>query len=148
MNHAARLLTSSKVVEQITHLASIAIERGHNADALRDQASLLDLTHDTIFVRDLNDIITYWNRGAEELYGWRRHEALGKVTHTLLQTIFPAPLSDINAQLLRTGRWEGELRHTKRDGTQVVVASRWSLQRDEQGEPDRDPRDQQRHHGA
>ena len=124
-----------QVVEQITHLASIAIERGQSADALRAQASLLDLTHDTIFVRDLNDIITYWNRGAEELYGWGRHEALGTVTHTLLHTIFPAPLSDIKGQLLRTGRWEGELRHTKRDGTQVVVASRWSLQRDEQGGP-------------
>ena len=124
-----------KVVEQITHLASIAIERGHSADVLRDQASLLDLTHDTIFVRDFNDMITYWNRGAEELYGWSRHEALGKVTHTLLQTIFPAPLPDVNSELLRTGRWEGELRHTKRDGTQVVVASRWSLQRDEQGGP-------------
>ncbi len=121
-----------KVVEQITHLASIAIERGQSADALRDQARLLDLTHDTIFVRDLNDIITYWNRGAEELYGWRSHEVLGKVTHTLLQTIFPVPLSDINAELFRTGRWEGELVHTKRDGTSVVVASRWSLQGDEQ----------------
>ena len=58
---------------------------------LREQAGLLDLTHDTVFVRDMNDVITYWNRGAEELYGWRREEAVGKVTHELLQTVFPAP---------------------------------------------------------
>jgi PAS domain S-box-containing protein len=103
--------------------------------ALREQASLLNLTHDTVFVRDMKDIITYWNRGAEELYGWTREEAVGKVSHQLTQTIFPAPLEEINAELLRTGRWDGELHHTKRDGTQVIVASRWSLQRDKQGLP-------------
>jgi PAS domain S-box-containing protein len=110
-------------------------ERKRAEDVLREQASLLDLTHDTVFARDMGDVITYWNRGAEELYGWTREEAIGKVTHQLTRTIFPAPLAGINAELLRTGRWEGELVHTKRDGTQVVVASRWSLQRDEQGEP-------------
>jgi two-component system, LuxR family, sensor kinase FixL len=102
---------------------------------LRDQARLLDLTHDTIFVRDSNDVITYWNRGAEELYGWRPDEAIGKVSHQLMKTVFPAPLEDITAELLRTGRWEGELIHTKRDGTCVSVASRWSLQRNERGRP-------------
>jgi two-component system, LuxR family, sensor kinase FixL len=102
---------------------------------LRDQARLLDLTHDTIFVRDSNDVITYWNRGAEELYGWRPDEAIGKVSHQLMKTVFPAPLEDITAELLRTGRWEGELIHTKRDGTFVRVASRWSLQRNERGRP-------------
>jgi PAS domain S-box-containing protein len=104
-------------------------------EILRERANLLDLTHDTVFVRDMNDVITYWNRGAEELYGWTSEEALGRVTHQLTRTIFPEPLDQINAQLLRAGRWEGELIHTKRDGTRVVVATRWSLQRDEQGRP-------------
>ena len=104
-------------------------------EALRVHASLLNLSHDTIFVRDMNDVITYWNRGAEELYGWKKEEAIGQVCHHFTQTIFPAPLEKINEELLRTGRWEGELTHTKRDGTQVVVASRWSLQRDEQERP-------------
>jgi PAS domain S-box-containing protein len=86
-------------------------------------------------VRDVNDVITYWNRGAEELYGWKRNEAVGKNSHDLNHTVFPAPLEDITAELIRTGRWEGELIHTRRDGTKVVAASRWSLQRDDQGRP-------------
>jgi PAS domain S-box-containing protein len=100
-----------------------------------EQASLLDLTHDTIFVRDMNDIITYWNRGAEELYGWTSAQAIGKSAREFLQTVLPRPPDEIRAELLRAGRWEGELRKTKADGTQVVVASRWSLRRDEHDRP-------------
>lgn len=99
------------------------------------QASLLNLTHDTIFVRDMGDVITYWNRGAQELYGWTPEEAIGKDSHQLLQTQFPIPLAEVRAELLRTSRWEGELQKTKADGSRVVVASRWSLRRDESGQP-------------
>jgi PAS domain S-box-containing protein len=99
------------------------------------QASLLNLTHDSIFVRDRSDVITYWNRGAEELYGWAPYEAVGKRSHDLLRTVFPTSIDGINTELLETGRWEGEVRHIKADGTEVVVASRWSLRRDEAGQP-------------
>jgi two-component system, LuxR family, sensor kinase FixL len=116
-------------------ITSLMSKARKSFEVLREQAALLDLTHDTVFVRDMSDIITYWNRGAEERYGWTRGEAVGKVTHQLLQTIFPAPLKEINAELLRTDRWEGELVHTKRDGTKVTVGSRWSLQRDDHGRP-------------
>ena len=95
------------------------------------QASLLNLTHDTIFVRDMDDVITFWNRGAQELYGWTPLQAIGKRSHDLLETVFPAPVADINAEVLRTGRWEGELKYRKADGVEVVVSSRWSLRRDE-----------------
>ena len=122
-------LTTSAV---ITHLVSRVRK---STETLREQAALLDLTHDTVFVRDVNDVITYWNRGAEELYGRTRNEAVGKNSHALNQTVFPAPFEDIKAELTRTGRWDGELIHTRRDGTKVVVASRWSLQRDGQGRP-------------
>jgi PAS domain S-box-containing protein len=93
------------------------------------QASLLDLTHDTIFVRDMDDVITYWNRGAEELYGWRAEQAIGQCAPELLRTVFPLPIDELRAELLRAGRWEGELERTKADGTRVVVACRWSLRR-------------------
>jgi PAS domain S-box-containing protein len=106
------------------------------------QANLLNLTHDTIFVRDINDVITYWNRGAQELYGFTPEQAIGKRSHDLLRTVFPAPIDDqlrdragFTRELLRTGRWEGELRHTKADGTEVIVSSRWSLQRDNHEQP-------------
>src|SRR5215475_10100091 len=105
------------------------------SEVLREQARLLDLTHDTIFVRDMNDVITYWNVGAEELYGWTAEEAIGKRAHELLHTTFPLPLDEIRAELLRSGRWDGELGKAKADGTRVVVSSRWSLVRDEQGRP-------------
>jgi PAS domain S-box-containing protein len=110
-------------------------DRKHAETALREQAGLLDLTHDTVFVRDMTDVITYWNRAAEEFYGWTAQDAVGKVSHHLTQTIFPAPIEDIQAELLRAGRWEGELVHTRADGSQAVVASRWSLQHDEHGQP-------------
>jgi two-component system, LuxR family, sensor kinase FixL len=110
-------------------------ERKRGEEALRERANLLDLTHDTVFARDINDVITFWNRGAEELYGWTRDEAVGQVSHHLTQTIFPAPLEEITAKLNSTGRWEDELIHTRRDGTQVVVMSRWALQLDERGKP-------------
>jgi PAS domain S-box-containing protein len=110
-------------------------ERKRGEEVLRERANLLDLTHDTVFVRDINDVITFWNRGAEKLYGWTRDEAVGQVSHCLMQTNFPAPLEEITAELNNTGRWEGELIHTRRDGKQVVATSRWALQLDDQGKP-------------
>src|SRR5260370_902833 len=99
------------------------------------QASLLNLTHDSIFVRDMDFIITYWNLGAQELYGWAAEDAIGKHSSHLLQTVFPAPLEDIHAELLRTGRWEGELKRTTAQGTTVVVVARYALRRDELERP-------------
>jgi PAS domain S-box-containing protein len=99
------------------------------------QASLLNLTHDSIFVRDMNSVILYWNRGAQELYGWTAEQAIGKSSHELLKTVYPSPIEDIRAELLATGRWEGELEKSRADGSGVTVASRWSLRRDDQGRP-------------
>jgi PAS domain S-box-containing protein len=84
----------------------------------------------------MQNVITYWNRGAERFYGWTAADVVGKVTtHQSLMTILLAPVDEIDAELLRTSRWEGELVRTKADGTKAVVASKWSLQRDEQQRP-------------
>jgi PAS domain S-box-containing protein len=102
---------------------------------LTEQARLLDLTIDAILVRDAQDRITYWNDGARELYGYSRDEALGKVTHKLLRTVHSQSLTDIRKKLERDNRWSGELVHTCKDGTKVIVISRWSLDRDAKGRP-------------
>ena len=94
-------------------------------------ARLLDQTDDAIFVRDLDSVITYWNRGAEELYRWPAKDAIGRRSYELLGTEFPAPLDELHEQLLRTGRWEGELKRVKADGNNVIVACRWSLRHSE-----------------
>jgi PAS domain S-box-containing protein len=102
---------------------------------VEERSSLLDLTHDSIFVRDMDFLITYWNRGAEAFYGWKRNDAIGKPCDELLRTTCPQPVGQIRAQLLKTGEWEGELTRTKANGNQVIVASRWSLRRDHQERP-------------
>jgi PAS domain S-box-containing protein len=110
-------------------------ERLRAEQELRKQANLLELAHDAILVRDLNDRITYWSSGAEEVYGWRREEALGETAPTLLRSIYPSSMESLKEEIVRSGRWEGELIQTRRDGETIVVSSRWALQRDENGEP-------------
>jgi PAS domain S-box-containing protein len=115
-----RIIGASKVARDIT-------ERKQGEQALAERAQLLDLSNDAILVRDGDDRITFWNKGASELYGFGGDEAIGRVSHELLQTEFPESLERIAEQLHRDGRWSGELLHTRKDGSQIVVASRWAL---------------------
>ncbi|GAB4201854.1 MAG: hypothetical protein Fur006_54770 [Coleofasciculaceae cyanobacterium] len=110
-------------------------EQQHTQLILLEQSQLLDLAHDTIMTCDLNGIITFWNEGAQQMYGWTKAEALGQETHTFLQTQFPKPLVEIESELRERGYWEGELIHTRRDGSTITVASRWVMQKDEMGRP-------------
>ena len=102
---------------------------------LAEQARLLDLTNDAIIVRDPQDRIVYWNRGAEEMYGFSAKEAVGKITHQLLQTLHLENLEKIQKNLERHNHWSGELIHTRKDGRKVVVISRWALDHDAEGRP-------------
>jgi PAS domain S-box-containing protein len=110
-------------------------ERKKAEETLREQADLLNLTHDAIFVRDMDGFVRRWNGGAQALYGWTAAEAESRPVSELLKTISSVPLDRATAELLQTGRWEGELVRSRKDGTQVVVASRWSLQCDTRGTP-------------
>ncbi len=101
--------------------------RQKTAQVLSEKARLLDLTHDAIIVRGMEGEIRYWNHGAEVIYGWSRDEALGKISHVLLQTEFPTPVEQLTEELHRTGRWTGELVHTKRDGRRITVFVRKTL---------------------
>lgn len=96
---------------------------------LSEKAALLDLTNDAILVKDSDGIISYWNHGAEMLYGWGKREALGHYAHELLLTQFPIPLTEIE----RMDYWEGELRHVRRDGKPIAVSSRWNRVQDKSG---------------
>jgi PAS domain S-box-containing protein len=115
-----------------------------------EQAALLQLARDAIIVTELDGKISFWNRGAEEIYGWRPEEAVGKNAHELLQTTFPIPLDDIRSLIRDQGQWDGELTQVTRDGQTVIVASLWSMRKDDEGKPsavleiNRDIRDRKR----
>lgn len=98
-----------------------------------DWAALLQGAPDAVVVLDRAGRIRVWSAGAAALYGWAADAALGQVATTLLQTEFPRPRPEIEADLRRTGRWEGELAQTRRDGTHLLVRSRWSVGRDATG---------------
>jgi len=94
-------------------------------DQLRDQANLLNLA--PIMTRDMDGRILSWSKGYERLYGWTENEAIGKISHDLLQTSCSTSLDETRATLLREGQWAGELTHTRRDGTTIPVAASWTL---------------------
>jgi PAS domain S-box-containing protein len=125
----------SSAIRDITQRKRREQEVRATTDMLRKQAQLLDLAHDAIIVRDLSSSIIFWNPGAERTYGWSKEEVLHKVTHALLHTEFAVPREDIEHSLMRDGFWQGELVHTKRDGTRITVASRQALQQDDHGQP-------------
>ena len=135
--HVVARRTASEDSEHVLFVGAVTdiTERKWAEETLREQANLLNLTHDAIFVQDMNGIVKNWNRGAEALYGWTAAEAKGRPTWELLKTVSPMPFDRAIAELLRTGRWEGELVRSTKDGTQVIVASRWSLQCDARGTP-------------
>lgn len=105
-------------------------ERTEAETKLVEQAGLLELAPNAIIVRDEQGQVSYWNHGAEELYGWPREEAIGQVISELLKTESAKPLAEIIDQVRRDQRWEGELVHTCKNGTRVTVLSRWAQVRD------------------
>jgi PAS domain S-box-containing protein len=123
------LTAKSRRAERL--LRQSVLERSKELEA---QAQLLDLTHDTIIVRDLEGSIRFWNRGGELAYGYTSEEAIGRISHDLLKTEFPKPLSDINRELLANSRWEGELVHYASDGRKIIVSSRWALKVNDEGQ--------------
>jgi PAS domain S-box-containing protein len=81
-------------------------------------------------IRDLKGRIIEWSSGAESLYGWSRAQALDQQADVLLATRSPQPLSEVEADLIRTDHWQGHLHRRTRDGRDIWVASNWLLQRE------------------
>ena len=134
-NSVSAIRDSAGILTGFTVLIEDIHERMAMEAELKAQAALLDLAHDAIIVRDLQSRIIFWNEGARKIYGWKKEDATGRVSHELLQTIFAVPLEAVESALLEQNVWEGELQHVTSDGKRIVVLSRWSLARDARGSP-------------
>lgn len=128
-------VTATEDTESTKQRRRIEKELKEYATRLRDLTELLDLSHDSIIIHDVDGRITFWNQGSELLYGWKRDEVLGKITHEVLRTQFCEPLIKIVAAVSSTGKWEGELINTSRHGEVLTVESRWALRTGSNGEP-------------
>jgi PAS domain S-box-containing protein len=122
-------------IRDVTEQRTAERERALQLQRIRLQNELISRSHDAILVRDPISRVLSWNRGAEELYGWTEQEALGRISHALLKTRFPAGRAAVDEALEREGQWEGELTHSRRDGGTVFVESRQVLIRDELNRP-------------
>jgi PAS domain S-box-containing protein len=96
---------------------------------------LLNLCNDAIYIFNTDRKIAFWNKGAENQFGWTKEEATGQDIHELLQSQFPTPFREVELELYSTGCWEGEVHRTSRNGTEVVSTSRWILERDSERKP-------------
>jgi two-component system, cell cycle sensor histidine kinase and response regulator CckA len=110
-------------------------ERKSAEQKIQEQAALIDISTDAIFVCDLKNRILFWSRGAERLYGWRAEEMLNKKANKLFYKNSSSQLETGLNLVVSKSTWHGELEQVTKDGTEIVVESRWTLVRDESGQP-------------
>jgi PAS domain S-box-containing protein len=132
-DRTGRIIGVSKIARDITKQKKAETAAQHALEQLQEQAALLELA--PVLVRDLENRIVLWTRGAEQLYGYSEAEALGRVSHELFQTEFEQGKAYVDEMLSRVGQWEGELVHRKRDGERLLVASQQIVYRDSSGRP-------------
>jgi PAS domain S-box-containing protein len=125
------------ISENITERQTALLDRLQSQQKIHEQAALLDVATDAILVRDLEHHILFWNKGAERIYGWESAEVLGKNAIELLYQ--PGEnlmqLEAIQIILTQKGQWQGEFKHVTKEGKVIVVESRWTLVRDDDGKP-------------
>lgn len=131
---AAPILAAKGEVMGVVLVFRDVAERRRERIATAEQAALLELTQDSVFVIDMEGRVQFWSRGAEAMLGYTKAEAAGKIAHEMLCTEFPQPWEEIRAELLRVGHWEGDLIKIARDGRRVVAAGRWAMQWGKRGE--------------
>jgi two-component system, cell cycle sensor histidine kinase and response regulator CckA len=120
---------------QYVAIRSDITERKRAEEQIREQAALLDQAQDAILVRDLDHNILFWNKGAEKIYGWPAEEVIGKNAEELLFKDRSAQFDAARPAIIQNGEWKGEMPQVRRDGAEIIVESRWTLVRDEQGNP-------------
>ena len=120
---------------QYVAIRSDITERKRAEEQIREQAALLDQAQDAILVRDLDQKILFWNKGAEKIYGWTAEEVFGKNAADVLFKDRSAQFDAARKAIVQSGEWKGEMHQTRRDGAEIIVESRWTLVRDEAGQP-------------
>jgi PAS domain S-box-containing protein len=122
--------SGAPIVDKVGKISGVVLifreitERRKAEEAIKRQASLIDLSPDAIIVWNHDGIITFWSEGAEKLYGWSKEEAVGQHIHELLETEYRQfQLKEIEDQLKLEGKWSGELIHTTKKGEKVAVQS-------------------------
>lgn len=121
-------------LHDVTEDQQTRLQLQETTERLRSQAALLDAARDAIMVRDLDHRVTYWNHGAEDMFGWPAEEMLGRSVRDVLYAD-PVDFDRSTAEVLRTGFWQGELRKQTRDGRTIILDCRWQLVRDAEGRP-------------
>jgi PAS domain S-box-containing protein len=120
---------------QYVAIRSDITERKRAEEQIREQAALLDQAQDAILVRDLEQKIFFWNKGAEKIYGWSSEEVIGKNAAELLYKDRSGQFDAARQAIIQYGEWKGEVHQIRRDGAEIIVESRWTLVRDEKGQP-------------
>ncbi|AFY56504.1 PAS domain S-box [Rivularia sp. PCC 7116] len=105
-------------------------------EKIKEQAQLLDITTDAILVKDLEETILYCNNSAENIYGWKKEELIGKTANEILYEEISPELESALSEVVEAGSWQGELHKITKTGKNIIVASRWTLVRDKTGKPE------------
>jgi two-component system, cell cycle sensor histidine kinase and response regulator CckA len=122
-------------VHRVVGIAEDISERQQAEEKIREQAALLDISTDAILVRDLENRILFWNKGAEHIYGWRKEEVLYKNASEVLYNQTPIEIETAILTVIAKGKWQGELSKVTKTGKEILVESRWTLVCDESGKP-------------
>jgi PAS domain S-box-containing protein len=129
LHRKTRMLESlNRELEQRVQDRTAELEKSQ--EQFRMRAELVELASEAVIVRDWGGSLQFWNSGAENMFGWQRHEILGKDLHSVLKTVFPVSRKDVEAALLDRGWWEGNFIQKTKDGAEIVVAYRKTLNRE------------------
>ncbi len=134
----AELHRKTRMLESLNHelekrVQDRTAELEKSEEQFRMRAELVELASEAIMVRDMSGVVHFWNSGAENIFGWRKHEILEKDLHSMLKTVFPVSREEVEAELRKRGWWEGNLIQTTKDGSEIVVAYRKTLNRESNG---------------